>query len=61
MIFNGSKDYLINDDFVSKRENLLLFMGRVGERKGIFDLIESLNTLNTKFYDFKLIIAGMER
>jgi glycosyltransferase involved in cell wall biosynthesis len=58
MIFNGSKDYLIKDDFVSKRENLLLFMGRIGERKGIFDLIESLNTLNTKFYDFKLIIAG---
>lgn len=58
MIFNGSKDYLIKDDLVSNRENILLFMGRVGERKGIFDLIESLNSLNSEFSDFKLIIAG---
>lgn len=58
MIYNGSKDYLLKDDLVSKRENILLFMGRIGERKGIFDLIESLNTLNTKLYNFKLIIAG---
>lgn len=57
-IFNGSKDYLINDNLVSKRENILLFMGRIGERKGIFDLIESLNKLNKQFENFKLIIAG---
>jgi polysaccharide biosynthesis protein VpsI len=58
MIYNGSNNYLTNSDLVSKRENILLYLGRVSEKKGIFDLIESLNNINSKFHDFKLIIAG---
>ena len=38
----------------------LLFLGWVGEKKGIFDLLDSVEILESKGYQFKLLVVGPE-
>ena len=44
----------------SRDEMTLLFLGWVGEAKGIFDLVDSIEILAHKGYQFKLLIVGPE-
>jgi glycosyltransferase involved in cell wall biosynthesis len=41
-----------------RRQKQLLFLGRIGERKGLFDLISALANDKLKGLDFKLLIGG---
>lgn len=43
---------------IKKKNNELLFVGRLSMRKGIFDLFESLQILNNNGVDFKVHIIG---
>lgn len=38
--------------------NKLLFLGRIGQRKGIYDLIEVIDKLKSKFPNIKLYVGG---
>lgn len=43
----------------SKRETTtLLFLGRIGERKGVFDLIDALGRLNDRIPNLRLLMGG---
>lgn len=41
-----------------KYNNYGLFLGRVGKRKGVYDLVSAVNKLSINNSDFKIIIAG---
>lgn len=43
---------------VRRRPNQLLFLGRIGERKGFWDLLQVLNQLNKSGIDFHLLAGG---
>jgi len=58
IIYNGSIDYLKSDNQISKRDNLILFIGKVSEGKGVYDLLRAFKKINQKYLDTKLIIAG---
>ncbi len=58
VIYNGSKDYLQRDNQISKRDNIILFMGKVCEAKGVYDLLRAFQNTHRKHSDIKLIIAG---
>lgn len=58
VVYNGVKIY----DKVEKKHNEVkqgLFLGRMGKRKGIYDLIEAVELLrNENNYNFKIVLAG---
>lgn len=41
-----------------RRRNLVLFLGHLERRKGIFDLLEALSALRTSIPDIRLVCAG---
>jgi glycosyltransferase involved in cell wall biosynthesis len=47
-----------SDNTIVKKRHQLLFLGRIGERKGAFDLIEALAMDNLKDCDFELLMGG---
>jgi len=58
IIYNGMEDFSTNDDSVSKRDNVVLFIGRLGERKGTYDLIKAFHNVSALDETAKLILAG---
>lgn len=57
VVYNGVKIY----DKIEKNNNEVkqgLFLGRMGKRKGIYDLIDAVELLSNKNYNFKIILAG---
>lgn len=50
---------VIPEDFEKDIDtNKLLFLGRIGQRKGIYDLIEVIDKLKSDFSDIKLYVGG---
>jgi glycosyltransferase involved in cell wall biosynthesis len=58
LVYNCSDDYLDNDLAKKRKNNVLLYMGRIGKRKGVFDLLDALSEIEKEGYDFKMLIAG---
>ena len=58
VIYNGVEDHMVSDDKISKRNNHILFLGRLGERKGTYDLIKAFKKVLAKHNDAKLLLAG---
>ncbi len=58
IVYNGSKDYLKRDNQISKRDNLILFIGKIDKGKGVYDLLRAFKKINKKYPDTKLIVAG---
>ena len=48
----------ISEKFQSKDNKDICFLGRIGERKGVFDLLEAVSRLNKEFSDYKVFIGG---
>lgn len=55
---NTSHSQLRESFGINEKDKTLLFFGLIREYKGLDILLESLNILNRKFHDWKLIIAG---
>lgn len=51
---NPSKGF---DENIIKKENIILFAGKLEERKGYLDLLKAFKSINSKT-DYKLILAG---
>lgn len=51
---------IVEEDFLEKdyTEIVLLFLGRVGERKGIFDIIDIMPEIIKECKDVKLLVGG---
>ena len=47
-----------NENLYNINSNSLLFLGAIGERKGIFDLIESMKIIKEKNINTKLVLYG---
>lgn len=58
VIYNGMDDFLTSNDIVSKRKNNILFLGRLGHRKGTYDLINAFKIVSQFHNDAKLILGG---
>lgn len=58
VFYNGVEDHLAVDDQISKRKNQILFLGRLGERKGTYDLIKAFKIVLEKHSDANLLLAG---
>ncbi len=58
VIYNGMYDLNNSNDTISDREDIILFMGRLGKRKGTYDLLESFSIILKKKPNVKLILAG---
>ena len=57
VVYNGVKIY----DNIEKNNNEIkqgLFLGRMGKRKGIYDLIDAVELLRNENYNFKIVLAG---
>ena len=56
VLYNAIK---IPKDFEKKLNNKnILFLGRIGDRKGIFDLLDVISVLSKKYCDIKLYAGG---
>lgn len=58
VIYNGVDDFMVSDEQISKRNNNILFMGTLCERKGTYDLLKAFQLVLHKHSDAKLILAG---
>jgi glycosyltransferase involved in cell wall biosynthesis len=58
VIYNGMYDLSNSSDNVSSRDNNILFLGRLGDRKGTYDLIKAFKLVLDRKSDVKLILAG---
>ncbi len=56
ILYNAVK--IPNDFKKDLRSKKILFLGRIGDRKGIFDLLEVIKRLAKKYSDIKLYIGG---
>jgi glycosyltransferase involved in cell wall biosynthesis len=56
---NGVENDLIKKAEVDEKYNIdALFLGRINETKGIYDMLEVLNIVRGKYPDFQLVIMG---
>lgn len=55
---NAIKVERLNKEKKSTDQLTFLYLGRVEERKGIFDILEVLPAISKELHNFKLIIAG---
>lgn len=58
VIYNGMDDFMTSNDKVSQRKNNVLFLGRLGERKGTYDVIKAFEKVLKKHKDAKLLLGG---
>jgi len=58
VIYNGMNDLKTKKDQVSSRKDCILFIGRLGKRKGTYDLIKSFKQVLLKHSNAMLILAG---
>lgn len=60
VINNGVNEQLFRQSskYISSNNNSFLFLGRLGQRKGIYDLIDACERLDKQNIDFKMYIAG---
>ena len=51
---------LIKDEYnLDGDEKIILYVGRINREKGIYNLLDSLQKISTKFNKFRLVIAGL--
>ena len=43
---------------IDANKNNFIFMGRIGERKGVYDLVKAIENLKCKYKDIKCYVAG---
>lgn len=58
VVYNGMDDLMTLNDKISKRRNNILFLGRLGENKGTYDLIEAFSRVIKIHSDAQLILCG---
>ena len=58
VIFNGIEEMHQVPDLRQKQYITILFMGRIGKRKGVYDLIEAVYPLMIENPNIKVILAG---
>lgn len=57
VIYNGMDDYLDEKQQLNKKKDIV-FIGRLGKRKGTYDLIQAFNNVLNSYKGIKLILAG---
>ena len=58
VVYNGVEDFMTSKVQLSMRKNHILFLGRLGEEKGTYDLLKAFEQVHNRYNDAKLILAG---